>query len=37
MTLEQLLCPAVITWEKNFRQHLNESNITTKYSLYISI
>ena len=28
MTLEQLLCPAVITWEKNFRQHLNESNIT---------
>ena len=28
MTVEQLLCPAVITWEKNYRQHLNESNIT---------
>lgn len=28
MTLEQLLCPAVITWEKKFRERLNESNIT---------
>ena len=27
MTIEQLLCPAVIRWEKEFRQHLNESNI----------
>ena len=28
MTIEQLLCPAVIRWEAEFRKHLNESNIT---------
>jgi len=28
MTIEQLLCPAVIGWEAEFRKHLNESNIT---------
>ena len=27
MTIEQLLCPAVIRWEAEFRKHLNESNI----------
>ena len=27
MTIEQLLCPAVINWEKNFRKQLNESHI----------
>ena len=27
MTIEQLLCPAVIRWESEFRKHLNESNI----------
>ena len=27
MTIEQLLCPAVIKWEAEFRKHLNESNI----------
>lgn len=27
MTIEQLLCPAVMMWEYNFRQHLNESHI----------
>ena len=27
MTIEQLLCPAVIRWESEFRQKLNESNI----------
>ena len=28
MTIEQLLCPAVIRWEAEFRKHLNESNIS---------
>lgn len=28
MTIEQLLCPAVIRWEAEFRKKLNESNIT---------
>lgn len=28
MTIEQLLCPAVIRWESEFRKHLNESNIS---------
>ncbi len=28
MTIEQLLCPAVIRWEAEFRKLLNESNIT---------
>ena len=27
MTIEQLLCPAVIRWEAEFRKKLNESNI----------
>lgn len=27
MTIEQLLCPAVITWERDFRKKLNESHI----------
>ena len=27
MTIEQLLCPAVIRWEAEFRKQLNESNI----------
>ena len=27
MTIEQLLCPAVMMWEYNFRQKLNESHI----------
>ena len=27
MTIEQLLCPAVINWEKNFRKKLNENHI----------
>ena len=27
MTIEQLLCPAVIRWESEFRKKLNESNI----------
>jgi len=27
MTIEQLLCPAVIRWEADFRKHLNESHI----------
>lgn len=28
MTIEQLLCPAVIRWEAEFRKKLNESNTT---------
>ena len=28
MTIEQLLCPAVIRWEAEFRKNLNESNIS---------
>ena len=28
MTIEQLLCPAVVTWELNYRKKLNESHIT---------
>lgn len=28
MTIEQLLCPAVIRWEAEFRKYLNESNIS---------
>ena len=28
MTIEQLLCPAVIRWEAEFRKQLNESNIS---------
>lgn len=28
MTIERLLCPAVIRWEAEFRKHLNESNIS---------
>ena len=27
MTIEQLLCPAVLRWEAEFRKHLNESHI----------
>ena len=27
MTIEQLLCPAVMTWERDFRKKLNESHI----------
>ena len=28
MTIEQLLCPAVVTWERDFRKKLEESHIT---------
>ena len=28
MTIEQLLCPAVMTWERDYRKKLNESHIT---------
>ena len=27
MTIEQLICPAVITWERDYRKKLNENHI----------